>query len=86
MLPQLWHLWGSIVALFGLLVDVSVVVDEGPAALPTSRVPVLDGHSATNALCWTKRRVIVAMATCVCEMLPPIGGCCTGGTGIRHGG
>ena len=82
MLLQLWHLWGFDAALSGLPIDDFAAVDEGP----TSPVPVLDGYSAMNALCWTKRRVIVAMATCVWEMFPPIGGCCMGGTDIRHGG
>ena len=86
MLRQLWHMWGSDVALSGLPVVVSEAVDEGLAPPPTSPVPVLDGHSAMNTLCWTNRCVIVVMATCVCEMFPPIGGCCTGGTGIHHRG
>ena len=51
MLPQLYHLWGSDVALSGLPVDVSPVVDEEPTPPPTSPVLVLDGHSAMNALC-----------------------------------
>jgi hypothetical protein len=85
MLPQLWHLWGSDATLSGLPVDVSTVVDEGPAPSPTSPVLVLDGHSAMNALCWTERCVIVAMATYVYELFPPIRGCCTGGTSIHHG-
>ena len=65
MLPQLWHLWGSDVALFGLPVDVSAAIDEGPTPLPTSPVLVLDGHSAMHALCWTKRCVIVVMKCCL---------------------
>ena len=51
MLPQLWHLWGSNVALSGLPTDVSIAVDEGPTSPPTSPVLVLDGHSAMKALC-----------------------------------
>jgi hypothetical protein len=86
MLPQLWHLWGSDASLSGLPADVSVVVDEGPTPPPTSLVLVLDGHSVMNALCWTKRRVIVAMSIYVYDMFPPIGGCCMGGTGIHHRG
>ena len=82
MLSQLWHLWGLDAALSGLPVDDFAAVDDGPASLPTSPVPVLDGHSAMNALCWTKHHVIVVMATYVWEMFPPIGGCCTGGSGI----
>ena len=57
------------------LVDVSIAVDEGPTPPPTSPVLVLDGHSAMKVLCWTKHHIIVAMATYVCDMFPPIGGC-----------
>ena len=84
MLPQLWHLWGSDVVLSGLPPDDSGTIDDGLAPLPTSLVLVLGGHSSMNALSWTKRHVIVAMATCVWEMFPPIGGCFIGGTGIRR--
>ena len=73
-------MWGSDAALSGLPPDDSRVVDDGPAPPPTSPILVLNGHSAMNALCWTKHHVIVAMATCVCEMFPPIGGCYMGGT------
>ena len=75
MLLQLWHLWGSDAALSSIPVDVSVVVDEGPTLPLASPVLVLDGHSAMKALCWTKVHVIVAMATYVCDMFPPIGRC-----------
>ena len=60
--------------MFNIALDVSVAVDEGPILLPTSLVLVVDGHSAMKVLRWTKRRVIVAMATYVCDMFPPMEG------------
>ena len=86
MLLQLWHLWVSSYAPYFLPLDDSTTVDDGPTPLPTSPVLILDGQSAMNALCWTKRCVIVSMATSVCEMFPPIGGCYMGGTSIHRGG
>ena len=86
MLPQLWHLWGSGASLCGLPPDDSTIVDDEPTSPPTSLVLVLDEHSAMNALCWTKHHVRVAMATCVWEMFPLIGGCYTRGTDIHHRG